>query len=234
MEEESILDFNFWPSFADIMLSLVLILILVIFSLAAVMSSAFDVSLQRVNNNQMSVIDNIAMTYNVLPRKIDAKHFGISITKSKTDDILITNEPTMQKITFSSQILFIPNSYDLNKQGMEALRRVGKVLKDNVSGFREIQIQGHADIAKTPYFPSNIHLAALRAITVYEFLQNEIKIDPIKNLMSVTSFGEFKPVQRSDDDLNYDETTLKKDNESEELRGKNRRIELRLFYRYLN
>ena len=48
--------------------------------------------------------------------------------------------------------------------------------------------------------------------------------------MSATSFGEFKPVSRLDTDMTYDQSRLTKDNSTKNLKDRNRRIELLLFY----
>ena len=79
---------------------------------------------------------------------------------------------------------------------------------------------------------SNLHLAALRAIEVFNFLQNKIKIDPAKHLMSATSFGEYKPVQRSVRDSTYTPEKLKRHNNTKKLKAQNRRMEILLFYRF--
>ena len=49
--------------------------------------------------------------------------------------------------------------------------------------------------------------------------------------MSATSFGEYKPVQRLDGDSTYTPEKLKKHHRSRELKAKNRRMEILLFYR---
>ena len=79
---------------------------------------------------------------------------------------------------------------------------------------------------------SNLHLAALRAIEVYTFLQEQIHIDPATHLMSATSFGEYKPVQRSVRDSTYTPEKLKMHNSSKALKAQNRRMEILLFYRF--
>jgi flagellar motor protein MotB len=109
---------------------------------------------------------------------------------------------------------------------------VGNVLKKQLLQIKEIQIQGHTDPSPSMKFDSNLYLGALRAIEVFRFLQNNVGIDPTQNLMSATSFGEYKPLQRSDNYAEYNEAQLVQDNSTQELRDKNRRIELRLFYRY--
>jgi flagellar motor protein MotB len=237
MEEENPLDFSFWPAFADLMLALVLILVLVLFLVTAVIAAG-TVNLSNVEKNQKSVVDEIAASYGGKPKELKKEEngisvYGISLTTQETYDLIIRNEPTLQRITFSDHILFQPDNYKLNPRGEEVLKIVGAALKKQLSRIREIQIQGHADPDTTTRFPSNVHLAALRAIEVYRFLQKpeSAEIDPAQHLMSATSFGEFKPVQRSEDSDQYNQDKLREHNSTLELKGRNRRIELLLFYR---
>jgi flagellar motor protein MotB len=228
--EDDVLDFNFWPSFADLMLALVLILVLVLFLVTAVISVG-TVNLSHVEKNQMSMIHSIASGYASEPKELDKGVFGISINVPNNYDIQIRNEPTLQRITFSDRILFKPDDYKLNPEGEQVLRIVSAALKQQLPIIREIQIQGHADTAPTGRFPSNVHLAAFRAIEVYKFLQDSAAIDPAEHLMSATSFGEFKPVQRDKEGIEYHRETLLRNNITPELKAKNRRIELLLFYK---
>jgi flagellar motor protein MotB len=137
----------------------------------------------------------------------------------------------MQQITFTDHILFESDRYKINATGQQALQSVGDALRQQISSIQEIQIQGHADTEPTRMFSSNLELAALRAIEVYSFLQAKCGIDPTENLMSATSFGEFKPVSRTEYDTGYDSEQLKKDNDNDLKRSKNRRIEMLLFYK---
>ncbi|MEN3332425.1 MAG: chemotaxis protein MotB [Blastocatellia bacterium] len=229
MDEENALDFSFWPSFADLMLALVLILVLVLFLVTAVIAVG-TVNLSHVEKNQNDMITTLASSYGGKAKKISEKVFGISITAPDTFDVEIKNEPTLQQITFSTNILFRPDDYRLNPRGEEVLRTVGAALKQQLSHIREIQIQGHADPDTTTRFQSNTHLAAMRAIEVFRFLSDSVGIDPAEHLMSATSFGEFKPVQRSADDSQYNRDKLLEHNNTPDLKGRNRRIELLLFY----
>jgi len=234
MDEENILDFNFWPSFSDLMLSLVLILVLVLFLVSAVLNVG-TVNLSHVEKNQRELIQSIEEKFEVKSQvdKSDKKksHYVIALSSGSKGDIFITNEPTVQKITFSSNILFPPDGVELNDRGKTILSYVGDILRENIQFIREIQIQGHADITPSSY-GSNMKLAAMRAISVFNFLKDEIDIDPAYHLMSITSFGEYKPVQRSEESIYYDRSYLQKHNLSPELKERNRRIELLLFYRY--
>lgn len=218
---EDVYDFNFWPSFADLMLSLVLILV---FFYVAIVATGM-INMRGIRDSQMHLIDDISETTGQEKQEAAAPDTYI-IGK----DIIVKNEPTVQKISFADNILFDVNRYELKEQGRTALRSVGAIIVKNLASIREIQIQAHADI--TPITnDTNLKLGSRRANEVYEFLKNVVGIDPASHLMSSTSFGEFKPVNRSEEDSNYNLTRLHKDNSTKEQKAMNRRIELLLFYK---
>ena len=256
--EDNTLDFNFWPSFSDLMLTLVLILVIVVFAVIAAFSIETDnlrgemakvekkqkeiaEALAKVEKKQETLIEAIAAAYNVQWEDIDkwedkeskTNFFEIPIYLENGDytEIQIQNEQKLQRYSFSDRILFEPDRYDLKAEGKRTLRDVGREIQKNLKDIKEIQIQGHADPDPPADVPSNLHLAALRAIEVYKFLQRNIRIDPARHLMSATSFGEYKPVQRSTDDRTYNRQKLRQDNNTRALKQKNRRIEILLFYR---
>jgi flagellar motor protein MotB len=154
----------------------------------------------------------------------------------RTFQIEIRSDLDTQKLTFSDQLLFAPDDYRLNENGMDVLKVVGAAIGARSETIKEVQIQGHADIRRSGRFPTatgNTELAAMRALEVFKFVQTPGGggIDPAKTLTSITSFGEFLPVQRDRDNRNYDSRDLLKDNENIELMDKNRRIEIVLIYR---
>ena len=232
MEDDDQLSFNFWPSFADMMLALVLVLCLALFLVAAVITVG-TVNLQVVETNQMSMINSIAADYGVKPIKMaDADNvYGIYSKEAKDPDIEIHNDLNSQRLTFSDKILFEPDHIEIKPEGVQVLKIVGAKLRAQLSFIREIQIQGHADTIPSKRYGSNVVLAANRAIAVFNFLQKEVGINPEEHLMSVTSFGEYKSIQRSTGDADYNKDKLQADNNSDDLRRKNRRIELVLIYR---
>lgn len=236
MEDEGELDFNFWPSFADMMLSLVLVLVLILFLVMAVISMG-SVNLEAVRQNQQSMVEEIAASYGTQAVEMKPYVVGIWTTsgRERDPDIKIKNEPTFQQITFSEGILFEPDEYVLNDSGRRVLRAVGAIIKKRLDSIERIQIEGHADPVPTTKHGSNVRLAAFRAIEVFEFLRDPkvLNIDPAAHLMSATSFGEYNPVQRAQGEgpPGYDRTRLDEDNKTHEQRGRNRRIELLLFYR---
>jgi len=232
MKDEELLDFNFWPSFADLMLSLVLILIVVMFLVIAAIRVG-TVNLSDVEKSQTTIIKTVASAYQAEPQPISKNTFGISLGASATPDVIIQNKTTLQQITFSDHVLFNPDEVDLKPEGKQMLRIVGTALRQELSSIREIQVQGHADTDHSRKFQTNTELAATRAIQVFHFLQNDVGIDPAEHLMSATSFGEFKSVAREEQgaSASYGWAKVVQDNGTPELKAKNRRIELLLFYR---
>lgn len=232
MENEDLVGFNFWPSFADMMLALVLVLCLALFLVAAVLAIG-TVNLKEVETNQMSLINSVAGDYGVSPVKLpDTDNaYGIYVAGSKYPDIEIHNDLNAQRITFSDKILFEPDHTEIKPEGEQVLMIVGMKLRSQLHLFKEIQVQGHADTNPSQRYKSNVELAADRAIAVFGFLQNRVGIKPAEHLMSVTSFGEYQSVQRSAGGDGYNMDRLLADNGSDELRRRNRRIELVLLYR---
>jgi flagellar motor protein MotB len=228
MQDDDLVTFNFWPSFADMMLALVLVLCLVLF-LISVTIAVGTVNLREVETNQSSLVKAIARDYKVEPRKFSDDSYGISFRGQSEPDIKIHNDLNLQRITFSDRVLFEPDHTEIKPEGEEVLRVVGTKLREQLHLIREIQIQGHADTVPSKRFASNVELAANRAIAVFEFLRTRVGIQPAEHLMSVTSFGEYKSVQRKDDS-SYTHDKLLADNLNDELKRRNRRIELVLIY----
>ncbi|UCB55886.1 MAG: OmpA family protein [Thiotrichales bacterium] len=111
-------------------------------------------------------------------------------------------------INLPNNVLFNSGSANLNAEGQEALAQIGGVLK-NFSD-RRFQVEGHTDNVpiKSARFPSNWELSTSRALAVVHLL-TDMGVTP-ENL-SAAGFGEFRP---------------RADNESDEGRKLNRRIEI--------
>ena len=108
-------------------------------------------------------------------------------------------------------VLFDSGKAEVKDQGLVVLQKVVDILK-NVTD-KAIRIEGHTDNVQiggllAQKYPTNWELSATRAINVARFLQQQ-GLDPA-NLSSV-AYGEYKPVA---------------DNETEEGRAQNRRIEI--------
>jgi flagellar motor protein MotB len=230
MDDDSSFEFNVWTGFADLMLALVLILSLLLFLVVAAISLG-SVNLKHVQNNQRKMVESLAQRFNTVPEPLPEGGFGISTTRTSVNDIRIEDDLSTQRITFSDKLLFRPDDTAINQSGQVVLDTVGSTLKAQLPLIKEIQIQGHADTLRSAKFHSNTELAAMRAISVFEYLQNTVGIDPASTLMSATTFGEFKSVQRGRLGADYDLKKLLSDNADESLRGFNRRIEVVLIYK---
>lgn len=240
MEDEDIVDFNFWPAFSDVMLSVVIVMIVSLFSFIFYLSlNNYD--LKEVYNKEAQFRDAMAKEFGSKAKKIDRERtentvelYEIEIKNNSNNKsvLKVQNDTKFQRITFGAGIIFSTNSASLNNTGKAMLRKFGKVLKSNISNIKEIQIQGHADNQPTDWsYDSNLDLAAKRSIAVFEFLQNEVGINPLEQLMSITSFGEYKPVSRKENDEHYNKIKLAQANKTKYMKEQNRRIEILLFYK---
>lgn len=223
--------FNFWPSFTDLMLSLVLVVLIILFVVSKMIAAGSE-NLDRARESQKAIYaqiqEKIGNNYTIAIISDKDTNQTNEVLKETKADITIINKLDRQTITFSDKILFDSGSSRLKQAGYQALAAVGPVIKDNIENISEIQIQGHADIDYTDEF--NLGLSANRAISVYMFLQHTVGIDPAEHLMSATSFGKYKPVGR-DVISNFNLEQLKQANATEELKARNRRIEIVLFYK---
>ncbi len=111
-------------------------------------------------------------------------------------------------ISLPNNVLFKSGSARLNPEGEEALTQIASVLSQFSD--RRFQIEGHTDNKpiKSARFPSNWELSTSRALTVIHLLTD---MDVVPENISAAGFGEFRP---------------RADNETEEGRQFNRRIEI--------
>ena len=111
-------------------------------------------------------------------------------------------------INLPNNVLFNSGSAKLNAEGQQALTQIGDVLKQFSD--RRFQIEGHSDNVpiKSARFPSNWELSTARALAVVHLL-TEMGVTPEN--VSAAGFGEFRP---------------RADNETEEGKRLNRRIEI--------
>ena len=133
---------------------------------------------------------------NTLKTMIDGGQLTVSIEQGR----IVINLP--------NNVLFKSGSANLNPEGEEALSQIASVLSQFSD--RRFQIEGHTDNKpiKSARFPSNWELSTSRALTVVHLL-TDMDVDP--GNISAAGFGEFRP---------------RADNEIEEGRQLNRRIEI--------
>lgn len=224
-------NFNFWPSFADLMLSLVLVMLIILFVVSK-MIGAGNENLDRARDSQKLITKDIktqiSNAYTVQEISDKNTEQSNSEAKNSKSDITIINKLDRMTITFSDKVLFDTNESVIKNTGVKVLSIVGPIVKNNLHNISEIQIQGHADIIGTD--DHNLQLASQRAMNVYKFLQLNVGVNPAEYLMSATSFGKYKPVGR-EAGSSYSQTQLIADNSTEALMARNRRIEIVLFFK---
>ena len=133
---------------------------------------------------------------NRLKTMIDGGQLTVSIEQGR----IVINLP--------NNVLFNSGSANLNPEGREALTQIASVLSQFSD--RRFQIEGHTDNKpiSSAQFPSNWELSTSRALTVVHLL---IDMNVVPENISAAGFGEFRP---------------RADNETEEGRQLNRRIEI--------
>jgi chemotaxis protein MotB len=110
-------------------------------------------------------------------------------------------------VRLSSPLLFDLGSADLREEAKGILSRLADIL---ASFENTLRIEGHTDNIPihTPKFPSNWELSAARALSVLKFLNSR---DITSERLSAVGYGEFRPLL---------------ENDTEENRDKNRRVEI--------
>ena len=226
--------FNFWPSFTDLMLSVVLVVLIILFAISNMMAAGTE-NLDKARQSQEQIATQITGKLQESHYKGDAvpnrDSSNLHLSKEIADnpaDVYIIDKLDRQTITFSDKVLFDTNQSELKDAGKQILWQVGPVIANNLANIVEIQVQGHADIDDDADY--NLKLASERAMRVYKYLQTDVGIDPARYLISATSFGKFKPVGREAGDA-YDAAHLQAANATPELKARNRRIEIVLFYK---
>lgn len=215
--------FNFWPSFTDLMLSLVLVVLTILFVVSKIIAVGSE-NLDEARRSQHVIQTEIK---NQL-----GSHYKVQIVNDMShdsgSDIYIYDKLDRQTITFSDKVLFDSGESEIKPEGYKLLSVVGPVIKNNLQNIVEIQVQGHADSTFEDTY--NLKLAAERAMAVYVYLQNVVGINPAEHMMSATSFGKFKPVGR-ELGRDFDYQKLAEANGTEELKARNRRIEIVLYFK---
>ena len=165
-----------WPSFTDIALCVVGILLFYLMAQAAI-SSQTSVALLEVGQRQAALRQTVQ---NAIPA---AMH----------KDITISEDGNLQRYTFADWILFDTGRADLKPSGREVLGALGQAFKEHVGSFVKVQIEGHTDDRPIKFsFPSNWELSSARATSVVRFLEEQAGLDPA--LLSATGYSQYHPV----------------------------------------
>ena len=158
---------------------------------------------------------NKALTSKVFElQKYRAEFFGkLQNILGEREDIKIVGD----RFIFQSELLFDSASADLQLEGKEKLKEIGKTLKETTTQIPNdidwiILVEGHTDKRpiQTARYPSNWELSTARANSVLKLLL-ELGFDPTR--LAAAGYGEFYPISNDNTDVDYQQ---------------NRRIELKL------
>ena len=116
------------------------------------------------------------------------------------------------KVTFVDRILFNSGSVEVNNEGREVLLKLAETFRANKE--QNIVVEGHTDDVQIgpslqDLFPTNWELSAARATAVTRYLHEKGNVEPAR--LTASGFSFYRPVA---------------DNETEEGRKQNRRIEI--------
>lgn len=128
----------------------------------------------------------------------------------KENDLTVNIKNGKVYVSLAEQLLFGSGSIVVDKKGIEALKQLAGVLKDNPD--INIMVEGHTDNVpisrKSQYMQNNWDLSVLRATSIVDIL-TEAGVSPSK--ITAAGKGEFSPLN---------------DNDSAEGKQKNRRTEI--------
>ena len=143
MEGDQSLDFNFWPSFADLRLSIVLILIFMT-SIVMVESVQETWEANEIKEKQEQVAIKISNAYGIERPEGKEDYYWIKIPSENgfknRPDIEFRGKYHLQSIIFYDTLLFSTGKWELGEAGKDAIQKVGSVLLANLNDIESIEI----------------------------------------------------------------------------------------------
>jgi flagellar motor protein MotB len=172
-----------WPSYTDVAMNIILILLLYLFTQIVFASQAIPCQQEiRVRQTKM---------HQAVDRALDP---------TQRSNVTITENGSLQRYTFADRILFESGQSQLSDSGKEILKSIGSVLKAQVGSFSQIQIEGHTDDRKIRGDEGgNWELSSARATAVVRFLQETSALTP--ELLSATGYSQYHPVDNSNTEM---------------------------------
>jgi outer membrane protein OmpA-like peptidoglycan-associated protein len=192
-QEESL---KVWPSFTDIIIGLFMfvILIFIILLMQSFFSSASLSETTEILRQKNKEIEDLRSYATPIRKSIQELQMALGAGNLK----YTVREGT---ISIGEAVLFDFDRYELKPEGRNTLQDVGGKLKrfleapehSNLS----VVIEGHTD--KTGTDDYNMKLGAYRALSVYDFLTQDVGIDSEEYDISISSQGEHHPIPGFED-----------------------------------
>ncbi len=167
---------NYWPSFTDVAMSMLLILVFFIF--VQFLANADWFKRIEMEKRQKAILSAFQRE---LPGELRDSTIRVYTTWDR------------QQFTFSDRVLFDRAQAELKPTGVALLARVAAILKANGGLVKRIQVEGHTDASpiKTVLYRDNWELSSARATQVVKFF-GALGVD--QRLMSSNGFAEFRPI----------------------------------------
>ena len=175
------------------------------------LQQSLDKSLSNANQNNISIeklVDQINESNQYIRHLVEVK------TKSDSLNMVLTNNLTRSLskeelkevdvqvlkgvvyISLADNMLYKSGSYEINERAQETLSKIAKIIMDYKD--YDVLIEGNTD--NVPISRENIRnnwdLAALRASSVVQELQNRYGVDPKR--LTAGSRGEYNPIATND------------------------------------
>ncbi len=136
-----------------------------------------------------------------------------AVSEAGLDDLVeLSYTSQYVELTLNGSLLFESGSAVLSQQASTVLDQVGLILERYAES--TIEIEGHTDNVpiQTARFPSNNELSDARALSVFYYLMEHTSLDPAK--VKHSGRGEYNPIA---------------DNNTQEGRALNRRVEIKIY-----
>lgn len=172
------------------------------------LQGTFDKNLQAGNVNIAKLVDEINASNKFIKQLVEAKdksdslnvvltnNLTRSLSKEELKEVDVQVLKGVVYISLADNMLYKSGSYQINERAAETLSKIAKIIND----YRdyEVLIEGNTD--NVPISRENIRnnwdLAALRASSVVQELQNTYGVNPQR--MTAGSRGEYNPVATND------------------------------------
>ena len=174
----------------------------------AALQGSFDKNLQQGNVNIAKLVDEINASNKFIKQLVEAKDksdslnvvltnkLTRSLSKEELKDVDVQVLKGVVYISLADNMLYKSGDYQINERAAETLEKIAKIIND----YRdyEVLIEGNTD--NVPISRENIRnnwdLAALRASSVVQELQNRYGVDPKR--LTAGSRGEYNPIASND------------------------------------
>ena len=180
----------------------------------AALQGSLDKSLQQSAEGNISIsklVDEINASNKFIKQLVEAKDKSDSLNITLTNNLTRSLSKEEMKevdvqvlkgvvyISLADNMLYKSGSYQINERAAETLSKIAKINNDYKD--YEVLIEGNTD--NVPISRENIRnnwdLAALRASSVVQELQNRYGVDPKR--LTAGSRGEYNPIATNDTEL---------------------------------